>query len=208
MRSLRIALFLTLVALTTSLMIVACSTTQDGLPTANTPDAPSDGDGIGPPDNPVDQNSSFTFDKQLSFVERFAQKTFGPEGGSIEVYFDGLTRTITFPARPTQTEWQAIVYVQKGTNSAGENLEMYTFEPQYLADIGTIELYIESDFAPQTQDHQGITYTLYREYAGEFTEYSYGYPDDKSTLSFDLNNSDKWAVIYDGADYDDDIVLQ
>jgi len=183
------------------LMLAGCSNSVDSQRTNSTIGIDNP-DGAGPYEDEFSSSDSlFTFDESVDYETRQTTRSIPPEGGDVTLTFDGQYRTLSFPARLVESDWDVSVTITKGKNLHGDNLEVYEFSPSGVAYYGAIDLAIESGIPNRTEMQRDITFSLYRCFADSYSLYSTANPDGRTVVDFTLNQSTKFAVVYEEADF-------
>ncbi len=165
-----------------------------------------DPDRVGPPEYPDDdfQIENFTFDIAVPVTIGTEEKTIGASGGTITVIVDGQDRSFTIPARFADLAGNIAVTVSKGTNLNGDNLEIYDLWPSNLAYAGPIELKLVTDVTVPASVRTDPNFDLYRQFADVYIAIASAKPDQNGHVSFVLNRSTTYAVVYRGHNANED----
>jgi hypothetical protein len=162
-------------------------------------------DRVGPPEYPDDefQIEHFTFDDAVPVTMATEEKTIGATGGTITVIVDGQERSFTIPARFADLAGNVTVTVSKGTNLYGDNLETYDLWPSNLAYAGPIELELVTDVTVLASMWTDPNFDLYSQYGDAYIAIASANPDQNGLVSFMLNRSTTYAVVYRGHNADE-----
>lgn len=157
-------------------------------------------DRIGPPPDPDDdfQIENFTFDNAVPVTVGTEEKTIDATGGTITVIVDGQDRNFTIPARLADLAGNVTVTVSKGTNLNGDNLEIYDLWPSNLAYAGPVELELVTDVKLPASMWTDPNFDLYHQFGDVYIGVASAKPDQNGHVSFALNRSTTYAVVYRG----------
>jgi hypothetical protein len=157
-------------------------------------------DRVGPPEYPDDefQIAHFTFDDAVPVTMSTEEKTIDAMGGIITVIVDGQDRSFTIPARLADLAGNVAVTVSKGTNLNGDNLEVYDLWPSNLAYAGPIELELVTNVTVPASMWTDPNFDFYRQFGDVYIGVASAKPDQNGHVSFMLNRSTTYAVVYRG----------
>lgn len=209
----KVLITLTCLSALTLLIALGCSDNPGVSPFETTELTGSDNDGgndeIGPQDDTDDefQMLNFTFDEGFNVTTKTVEKMLYASGGSITIEVDGQNRIFTFPPRMTESVVIHSVTVSKGINLNGENLELFSLEPEWVTYTGSISVELETDVKSVASSLTDPQFTLYRLFGGTYIKHDDAKSDTEGTVSFELVNGTDYAVTYKGMHIDDDIPL-